>query len=177
MLRWHKTERTFEEKRVLKLYRACETIKLRKNRTNVLEKYCITKQNDLLYKHKLWKNNPKKSKGVNTMEIKINLNINIDNFNELIEKLSQLSNKTTIPSRTGDFDNTEIIQSIKPKENTSFNKDIDLTKLRESIATITRNGNILAVQNLLKKYNAKTLVEVNKEDYNSLYNEISKLIN
>ena len=111
------------------------------------------------------------------MEIKINLNINIDNFNELIEKLSQLSNKTTIPSRTGDFDNTEIIQSIKPKENTSFNKDIDLTKLRESIATITRNGNILAVQNLLKKYNAKTLVEVNKEDYNSLYNEISKLIN
>ena len=111
------------------------------------------------------------------MEIKINLNINIDNINQLIEKLSQLSNKTTIPSRTGDFDNTEIIQSIKQKENTSFNKDIDLTKLRESIATITRNGNILAVQNLLKKYNAKTLVEVNKEDYNSLYNEISKLIN
>ena len=110
------------------------------------------------------------------MEIKINLNINIDNFNELIEKLSQLSN-TTIPSRTRDFDNTEIIQNIKPKENISFNKDIDLTKLRESIATITRNGNILAVQNLLKKYNAKTLVEVNKEDYNSLYNEISKLIN
>ena len=110
------------------------------------------------------------------MEIKINLNINIDNINQLIEKLSQLSN-TTIPSRTRDFDNTEIIQSIKPKENTSFNKDIDLTKLRESIATITRNGNILAVQNLLKKYNAKTLLEVNKEDYNSLYNEISKLIN
>ena len=110
------------------------------------------------------------------MEIKINLNINIDNINQLIEKLSQLSN-TTIPSRIKDSDNTEIIQSIKPKENTSFNKDIDLTKLRESIATITRNGNILAVQNLLKKYNAKTLVEVNKEDYNSLYNEISKLIN
>ena len=32
-------------------------------------------------------------------------------------------------------------------------------------------------QELLKKYNAKTLVEVNKEDYNSLYNEIIKLIN
>ena len=176
MLRWYKTERIFEIKRVLKLYRACETIKSTKNRTNVLENYCTTKQNDLLYKHKLWKNNPKKSKGVNTMEIKINLNINIDNINQLIEKLSQLSN-TTIPSRIKDSDNTEIIQSIKPKENTSFNKDIDLTKLRESIATITRNGNILAVQNLLKKYNAKTLVEVNKEDYNSLYNEISKLIN
>jgi len=100
------------------------------------------------------------------MEIKINLNINLDNFNEFIEKLSQITNKannnqTILPSRTK---NCESI-------------DIDITKLRESIATITRNGNILAVQNLLKKYNAKTLVEVNKEDYNSLYNEISKLIN
>lgn len=79
------------------------------------------------------------------MEIKINLNINLENFNQILDKLS--------------------------------NKDIDITKLRQSIGEATKSGNLLAVQNLLKKYNAKTLVEVDKKDYNSLYSEILKINN
>ena len=96
------------------------------------------------------------------MEIQINLNINLDNLSEFLDKLSKLNQtkteQTMLPSR-------EEPQSI------------DISKLREKVAKVTQMGNIIALQNLLKKYNAKTLVEVNKEDYNSLYNEISKLIN
>ena len=96
------------------------------------------------------------------MDIKINLNINLENLSEFLDKLSKLNQtkieQTSIPSRE------------EPQ-------NIDISKLREKVAKVTQTGNIIALQDLLKKYNAKTLVEVKKEDYNSLYNEISKLIN
>ena len=96
------------------------------------------------------------------MEIKINLNINLENLNEFLDKLSKLNQ-------------TKIEQIMLPSR--EIPQSIDISKLREKVAKVTQTGNIIALQNLLKKYNAKTLVEVNKEDYNSLYNEISKLIN
>ena len=96
------------------------------------------------------------------MEIKINLNINLENLTQFLDKLSKLNQ-------------TKIEQTLLPSREDS--QSIDISKLREKVAKVTQTGNIIALQNLLKKYNAKTLVEVNKEDYNSLYNEISKLIN
>ena len=96
------------------------------------------------------------------MEIKINLNINLENLTQFLDKLSKLNQ-------------TKIEQTMLPSREEPQN--IDISKLREKVAKVTQTGNIIALQNLLKKYNAKTLVEVNKEDYNSLYNEISKLIN
>ncbi|MGL5314858.1 MAG: hypothetical protein ACRC92_16520 [Peptostreptococcaceae bacterium] len=94
------------------------------------------------------------------MQIKIDINLNLSNFNQIINQLSQL-----LPSTD------EKIKQIEPKEN------IDMTKLREKVTYLTNGGNLEIVQEILNKYNAKKITDVKPDDYEKLYNEIINHIN
>lgn len=97
------------------------------------------------------------------MEIKIDVNININNLSQIIDKLLQL-----LYSK----------ESSKQTEQTLITKEkIDIIKIREKVGLLIKNGNAVLVQELLKKYNAKKVTDVNIDDYEKLYNEIIKYIN
>ena len=108
------------------------------------------------------------------MEIKINLNIDITNFNQIIETLHTLANKETklqnvMPSR----DEQDLIELPinAPKGN------VDLPKIREKISYLMNNEKMLVAQQLLKKYNAKKITDIKAEDYENLYKDIINQIN
>lgn len=94
------------------------------------------------------------------MEIKIDININLSNFNQIKNQLSQL-----LPSTD------EKVNQIQTKEN------IDITKLREKVTYLANGGNLEIVQEILNKYNAKKITDVKPDDYEKLYNEIINHIN
>lgn len=94
------------------------------------------------------------------MEIKIDININLSNFNQIINQLSQLMSNTD-----------EKVKQIQPKEN------IDMTKLREKVTYLASGGNLEKVQEILNKYNAKKITDVKPDDYEKVYNEIINHIN
>ena len=98
------------------------------------------------------------------MEIKVDININLNNINQIINQLSQL-----IPGRIQPSEKIEINKSLETK--------IDITELREKVAHFASSGNVAQVQELLQKYNAKKVTDVKPEDYEKLYNDIAKHIN
>lgn len=99
------------------------------------------------------------------MEIKVDININLKNINQIINQLSQL-----IPSRL------EPAEKIEINEKTTERK-IDIIQLREKLVDFGNENGAQQVQVLLQKYNAKKVTEMKPEDYEKLYNEITNNVN
>lgn len=99
------------------------------------------------------------------MEIKVDININLKNINQIINQLSQL-----IPSRLEPAEKIEI-----NKKNTE--RKIDIIQLREKLVDFGNENGAQQVQVLLQKYNAKKVTEMKPEDYEKLYNEITNNVN
>ncbi|MGL5348692.1 MAG: hypothetical protein ACRDA3_15195 [Peptostreptococcaceae bacterium] len=108
------------------------------------------------------------------MEIKINLNIDITNFNQIIETLHTLINKETKLQNTVPSRNKEDLIELSIN---SQKQNISLPQIRENLSYLMNNGKMLVAQQLLKKYNAEKIVDIKEEDYENLYKDIINQIN
>ena len=124
------------------------------------------------------------------MEIKIDINLNLQNINQIIDKLSCLINKATYiepnPStkaisqeviHKSDLKSSNNIKSEINKEiSTELNENtVDLTidDIRNKISNLSQIGKVSKAKEILSKYNATKVSQINNEDYENLYKELN----
>jgi hypothetical protein len=129
------------------------------------------------------------------MEIKIDINLNLQNINQIIDKLSYLINKPTYiepnPStkaisqsgndksdlKTSNNIKSEINKEIHPKLNedkVNENKvDITIDDIRNKISNLSQIGKVSKAKEILLKYNATKVSQINSEHYENLYKELN----
>lgn len=113
------------------------------------------------------------------MEVKINVKIEVANFDKIIEKLSQFIQQTNYTNMlsTNEKVKEEQISNIELATNIEPSQNIDIVKLREKIGQLSMSGKVLQVKQLLEKYNVKKLSDVEPKHYESLYKDITKQLN
>ncbi|WP_042274471.1 hypothetical protein [Faecalimicrobium dakarense] len=105
------------------------------------------------------------------MEIKIDINLNLQNINQVIEKLSYLINKnnnleikdTNIHTNEIELNRTEIIK----------NECITIEDIREKISKLSQMGKVSKAKEILSKYNASKVSQLNINDYESINKELN----
>ncbi len=124
------------------------------------------------------------------MEIKIDINLNLQNINQIIDKLSYLINKATYiePNPSTKAISQEVIDKsdLKSSNNikSEINKEIrtelnentvDLTidDIRNKISNLSQIGKVSKAKEILSKYNATKVSQINNEDYENLYKELN----
>lgn len=103
------------------------------------------------------------------MEIKIDINLNLQNANQIIEKLSYIINKTNksqIDPIQIDTANKEI--HTKVSENT-----ITIDEIREKISKLSQIGKIEKAKEILSKYNSTKVSQINAKDYENINKELN----
>jgi len=124
------------------------------------------------------------------MEIKIDINLNLQNINQIIDKLSYLINKSTyiepnpstkaISQEVTDKSDLQSSNNIKSEINkeisTQVNENtVDLTidDIRNKISNLSQIGKVSKAKEILSKYNATKVSQINNEDYENLYKELN----
>ena len=107
------------------------------------------------------------------MEIKIDINLNLQNANQIIEKLSYIINKTnksqTIKSQDPiQIDSTNKEINTKVSENT-----ITIDEIREKISKISKIGKIEKAKEILSKYSSTKVSQINAKDYENINKELN----
>jgi hypothetical protein len=129
------------------------------------------------------------------MEIKIDINLNLQNINQIIDKLSYLINKGTyiepnpstkaISQSVNDKSDIKTSNNIKSKINkeihTKLNEnkvnentvDITIDDIRNKISSLSQIGKVSKAKEILSKYNATKVSQINSEHYENLYKELN----
>ena len=124
------------------------------------------------------------------MEIKIDINLNLQNINQIIDKLSYLINKGTYiepnpstkaisqeVSNKSDIKTSNNIKSEINKEiHTKLNENtvaITIDDIRNKISSLSQIGKVSKAKEILSKYNATKVSQINNEHYENLYKELN----
>ena len=129
------------------------------------------------------------------MEIKIDINLNLQNINQIIDKLSYLINKGTyiepnpstkaISQSVNDKSDIKTSNNIKPEINKEIHTKVNENKVNENTVAITiddiRNkisnlsqiGKVSKAKEILSKYNATKVSQIDSGHYEKLYKELN----
>lgn len=97
------------------------------------------------------------------MEIKIDINLNLQNINQIIDKLSCLINKNVSIEDKSDF---------KSLNNKSI-ENLSIDDIRNKISSLSQIGKVSKAKEILSKYNATKVSQINNQDYEKIYNELN----
>lgn len=100
------------------------------------------------------------------MEIKIDINLNLQNINQIIDKLSGLIDKNI--SNTSIEDKSD----FKSLNNKSI-ENLSIDDLRNKISSLSQIGKVSKAKEILSKYNATKVSQINNQDYEKIYNELN----
>lgn len=100
------------------------------------------------------------------MEIKIDINLNVQNINQIIDKLSCLINKN-IPNTS-----IEDKSDFKSLNNKSI-ENLSIDDIRNKISSLSQIGKVSKAKEILSKYNATKVSQINNQDYEKIYNELN----
>lgn len=111
------------------------------------------------------------------MNIKIDVNINLENIEPIIKKMAKIFNGTSnIYTKNCDNHPLEMVEDIKGINNQSISK-ISSNDLKGVMANLSHMGRAKEVKEILLKYNASRLNEVNEKDMDYVYSELRNLLN
>ena len=97
------------------------------------------------------------------MNLKIDVNINVSNVEAIVDRISKmmdLSRLTLDDNKLGDK---------------SYKEEVTMDKLRCILIDLSKIGKSQEAKGVLEKYNATKIPQLDKSDYNKVYNELSNL--
>lgn len=107
------------------------------------------------------------------MDIKIDINLNLQNINQIIEKISYLINKEKIGNESKK-ENNIINKSIDDNRTDILkNEDISIEDIRDKISKLSQIGKVSKAKEILSKYNASKVSQINTNDYESINKELN----
>jgi len=129
------------------------------------------------------------------MEIKIDINLNLKNINQIIDKLSYLINKSNyiepnpstkaISQSVSNKSDLKTSNNIKSEINEEINMQVNENKVNENklaitiddirnkISNLSQIGKVSKAKEILSKYNATKVSQINNEHYENLYKELN----
>ena len=120
------------------------------------------------------------------MEIKIDINLNLQNINQIIDKLSYLINKPTYiePNPSTKAISQEVIHKSDVKTSNNIKSEVNeeiltqvnentIDDIRDKISNLSQIGKVSKAKEILSKYNATKVSQINNEDYENLYKELN----
>ncbi len=99
------------------------------------------------------------------MNIKIDINLNLENINQIIETLTTMMNFDTYKA------------NICTGNNNSAKETITIDTIRENISKLSQNGKIQTAKEILSKYNASKVSQINCNDYENINKELITMLN
>lgn len=115
------------------------------------------------------------------MDIKIDVNLNLNNIENIIDKISNmidLNKAININNK-----NQEIKVEDKQENNeTKVTKldekeDISTDTLRYLLVELSKQGKAEDAKNVLKKFNCTKIPQLKQSDYKKVYDELKKVLN
>ena len=97
------------------------------------------------------------------MNFKIDVNINVSNVEAIVSRISKmmdLGRLTLDDNKLGDK---------------SYKEEVTMDKLRGILIDLSKIGKSKEAKGVLEKYNATKIPQLDKSDYNKVYNELSNL--
>ncbi|HSQ87560.1 hypothetical protein [Romboutsia sp.] len=107
------------------------------------------------------------------MEIKIDINLNLQNANQIIEKLSYIINKTNKPQNIKSQDHIQIDSTNKEISTKANENKVTIDEIREKISELSQIGKIEKAKEILSKYNSTKVSQINAKDYENINNELN----
>lgn len=99
------------------------------------------------------------------MNIKIDINLNLENINQIIETLTTMMNFDTYKA------------NVCTENNNITKETVTLDTIRENISKLSQHGKIQTAKEILSKYNASKVSQINCNDYENINKELITVLN
>ena len=98
------------------------------------------------------------------MNLKIDVNINVSNVEAIVDRISKIMDL----SRLSLDDNNKLGDK-------AYKEEVTMDKLRCILIDLSKIGKSQEAKGVLEKYNATKIPQLDKSDYNKVYNELINL--